>query len=754
MTAGRIRALLVEDNPGDARLVRELLADAATAQVEIAVVATLGQALERLAERAPDVLLLDLSLPDSQGLETVSRARAAAPSIPILVLTGLNDEEVGIAAVREGAQDFLVKGRITGDALLRVMRYAIERKQAEERIRMSEERLRSFAETATDAVIAMAADGRILVFNRAAERMFGYPAETMIGGLLDPLIPEEYADRHRAALQRYLDTGQATILGRTVELKGRRRSGEIFPLELSVSVARAGEEITFGATIRDISERKRTEDAFREQEARYRALFEQSPYGIVVFDPDTMLPIDFNDAAHRQLGYTREEFARVRIGEYEAAETPADVRAHVERILRAGADDFETRHRTKTGEVRDVHVSTRVIALGGRPVVHSVFRDITERKRATESLRQSEKLAAMGELLAGVAHELNNPLTVVTGRAAILRQKLAGTPLADGVEKLGQAAERCARIVKNFLALARRHPPERAAVALNLIVQEALELLAYPLRVDDVEVSLALASDLPALWADPHQLHQVLVNLITNAHHAMREVSPPRRLSLATRLDPERSRVSLEVADTGPGIPCHIQSRIFDPFFTTKPLGQGTGLGLSLCKGIVEGHGGTIRVESQPRSGAVFTIELPLGAPAGPADDAAGAAPPAAIAGSSVLVVDDEPDVADVLAEMLSADGCQVETAPSVRSALEKLGGRRWDVILSDVKMPDLDGPWLYREIERRDRNLLARFVFVTGDSLDPRTSAFLQETGAPTLVKPFTSDDVRRVLRRVLGAR
>ena len=754
MTAGRIRALLVEDNPGDARLVRELLADAATAQVEIAVVATLGQALERLAERAPDVLLLDLSLPDSQGLETVSRARAAAPSIPILVLTGLNDEEVGIAAVREGAQDFLVKGRITGDALLRVMRYAIERKQAEERIRMSEERLRSFAETATDAVIAMAADGRILVFNRAAERMFGYPAETMIGGLLDPLIPEEYADRHRAALQRYLDTGQATTLGRTVELKGRRRSGEIFPLELSVSVARAGEEITFGATIRDISERKRTEDAFREQEARYRALFEQSPYGIVVFDPDTMLPIDFNDAAHRQLGYTREEFARVRIGEYEAAETPADVRAHVERILRAGADDFETRHRTKTGEVRDVHVSTRVIALGGRPVVHSVFRDITERKRATESLRQSEKLAAMGELLAGVAHELNNPLTVVTGRAAILRQKLAGTPLADGVEKLGQAAERCARIVKNFLALARRHPPERAAVALNLIVQEALELLAYPLRVDDVEVSLALASDLPALWADPHQLHQVLVNLITNAHHAMREVSPPRRLSLATRLDPERSRVSLEVADTGPGIPCHIQSRIFDPFFTTKPLGQGTGLGLSLCKGIVEGHGGTIRVESQPRSGAVFTIELPLGAPAGPADDAAGAAPPAAIAGSSVLVVDDEPDVADVLAEMLSADGCQVETAPSVRSALEKLGGRRWDVILSDVKMPDLDGPWLYREIERRDRNLLARFVFVTGDSLDPRTSAFLQETGAPTLVKPFTSDDVRRVLRRVLGAR
>ena len=302
--------------------------------------------------------------------------------------------------------------------------------------------------------------------------------------------------------------------------------------------------------------------------------------------------------------------------------------------------------------------------------------------------------------------------------------------------------------------VARGHPRARAAVALNLIVQEALELLAYPLRVDDVEVSLALASDLPALWAAPHQLHQVLVNLITNAHHAMREVSPPRRLSLATRLDPERSRVSLEVADTGPGIPCHIQSRIFDPFFTTKPLGQGTGLGLSLCKGIVEGHGGTIRVESQPRSGAVFTIELPLGAPAGPADDAAGAAPPAAIAGSSVLVVDDEPDVADVLAEMLSADGCQVETAPSVRSALEKLGGRRWDVILSDVKMPDLDGPWLYREIERRDRNLLARFVFVTGDSLDPRTSAFLQETGAPTLVKPFTSDDVRRVLRRVLGAR
>ncbi|MBI3325345.1 MAG: hypothetical protein HYZ81_01385, partial [Nitrospinae bacterium] len=232
-------------------------------------------------------------------------------------------------------------------------------------------------------------------------------------------------------------------------------------------------------------------------------------------------------------------------------------------------------------------------------------------KEAQAQLVQTEKLATMGQLLAGVAHELNNPLSVVLGQTALLRATAGNGPLVERAEKIANAAARSARIVQNFLAIARQRPPERQRVRLNRVIQDAVELLAYPLRVDNVEVRWELADDLPPLWADPHQLHQVAVNLISNAHQALRESSPPRWLTLTTRTDLSRGRVVLEVADTGPGIAPEIQTRIFEPFFTTKPPGQGTGLGLSLCQGIVVAHGGTIGVESQVGQGTVFVVELP-----------------------------------------------------------------------------------------------------------------------------------------------
>jgi signal transduction histidine kinase len=389
-----------------------------------------------------------------------------------------------------------------------------------------------------------------------------------------------------------------------------------------------------------------------------------------------------------------------------------------------------------------------------------LIREMAERERTEEELRrqrealyQAEKLAAVGELLAGVAHELNSPLSVVMGRAALLSQTVRDGPVANQAEKIAQAAERCARIVRNFLALARQHPPERQGVLLNHMVQEAVELLAYPLRVDDVEVKLDLAEDLPILWADPHQLHQVVVNLVTNAHHAMLETASPRRLALATRYDLAQGRVSLEVADTGPGIPREIQARIFEPFFTTKPPGQGTGLGLSICQGIVEGHRGTIRVESEPGQGAVFRIELPVEAPpvVKPEVQAGEMLPP--VRGKTILVVDDEPEVAGVLADMLSADGHQVVTAANGALALDRLEEGACDLILSDVRMPELDGPGLYREVARRHTQLLERFVFLTGDALGSWTREFIERTGAPRLNKPFAPEDVRRVVQPLLHA-
>ncbi len=370
----------------------------------------------------------------------------------------------------------------------------------------------------------------------------------------------------------------------------------------------------------------------------------------------------------------------------------------------------------------------------------------------TEQLLQAEKLAAMGQLLASMAHELNNPLSVVVGHTFLLRKAAKDEPLAERARKIGEAAERCTRIVNNFLGLARRRPPERQPVALNQVIEESVELLAYELKVENVEVVLDLAQDLPSLWADPHQLHQVVVNLVSNAHHAMRETPPPRRVTITSRFDPARERVSIEVADTGPGIPPEIRSRIFQAFFTTKPPGQGTGLGLSLCQGIVENHGGTIRVESTPGQGAVFRIDLPVEtAPVAPAEEvqAPEILPP--LRGKSILVVDDEPEIVTVLTEILSTDGHHVETAANGALALDKLGQRDYDAILTDIKMPELDGTGLWREMERGHPGLLRRVIFVTGDTLGPETREFLKQTGVPCLTKPFIEEQVLAAVQRAL---
>jgi signal transduction histidine kinase len=386
--------------------------------------------------------------------------------------------------------------------------------------------------------------------------------------------------------------------------------------------------------------------------------------------------------------------------------------------------------------------------------------EIAERRQAVEQLQnqhetlfQSEKLAAMGSLLASVAHELNNPLSVVTMQADLLSDEMSDHAGTERVRLISQSAERCVRIVQNFLAFARQTPPQRTDVALNEVVEEAMKLLTYTLQVDDVDIQLHLDEDLPPLWADPHQLHQVVVNLVTNAHQALRETPPPRQLTLVTRANPSRTRVFLEVTDTGPGVPIELQERIFEPFFTTRAPGVGTGLGLPFCQGIIEGHAGLIRLESQPGSGARFVIELPVEARPARAllPQLQEPATPTVASGKSILIVDDEAGIMSALAYLLSRDGYAVNTASNGRLALEKIEQGAYDLILCDLRMPELDGPGLYRELEQRAPDLLKRMIFLTGDTLSSETSIFLKSADMPYLSKPFRAADVRRVVQQRL---
>jgi two-component system NtrC family sensor kinase len=403
---------------------------------------------------------------------------------------------------------------------------------------------------------------------------------------------------------------------------------------------------------------------------------------------------------------------------------------------------------------------TRFEAPPGLQVV-VVHEDITDVKQAEAAMRhqqeilfQHEKLASMGSLLASVAHELNNPLAVVRMQVDLLDEEAAGTPLSERTRELHQATDHCMRIVHNFLTLARQNPPQRSAVRLNTLVENALELLAHSLRLDNITVHTRLTDGLPLLQADPVQMHQVIINLLVNAQQALRDSAPPRQITITTGFDQAQNRLVFELADTGPGIPAIIQTRIFEPFFTTKPLGVGTGIGLSLCRNIIESHGGSIDVTSHIGQGAVFRIALPVEepAPSGEAPSLASALPPSPTA-RTIFVVDDEPGIRRALAHLLRREGHTVDTAMDGRQALQMLQEQQYDLVLCDLRMPELDGPGLYRELATSQPHYLQRFVFLTGDTLSSESETFLNQSGAPRLVKPFSAEQGRQVVRQALQA-
>jgi PAS domain S-box-containing protein len=396
---------------------------------------------------------------------------------------------------------------------------------------------------------------------------------------------------------------------------------------------------------------------------------------------------------------------------------------------------------------------------GTPTAVHGIHVEITERKRAEEELArsrdallQSEKLAALGALLAGVSHELNNPLAAIVGQAEMLEEDAAGTGFEERARKIGAAAERCARIVQTFLAMARRRESRPGLVNMNEIIASSLEITDYALRTAGIAVRVDFGTGLPAIEGDRDQLHQVLVNLIVNAQQAMEKGEAFEKvLTIRTSVN-QAGHILIDITDTGPGVPEAVRHRIFEPFFTTKRQtgSGGTGIGLSFSQGIVEAHGGTIAVEPAKR-GAHFRIALPpaAGAPAPvvvPGE--APAARPALVATCrKALVVEDEPDVAETLRELIAREGYEVTVAANGTEAFFALDHDEFDLLFSDLRMPLLNGPELFSRLKEIRPELVKRMAFVTGDTMGDSMGEFLKEAGRPVLEKPFTKAGIRAVL-------
>ena len=384
----------------------------------------------------------------------------------------------------------------------------------------------------------------------------------------------------------------------------------------------------------------------------------------------------------------------------------------------------------------------------------AIVRDLTEVKRLQVQLAQNEKLSALGEMVSGVAHELNNPLTAVFGFAQLLLAEDLPGEQKEEVRHIYTHAERCKRIIDGLLKFSRRHGAERVRASLNEVVQSTLDLLGYQLRLANVRVERDFDANVPESMMDSFQIQQVLVNLITNAQHAVQESGRAGAVKVRTRRA-SATKIVVEVEDDGCGMSEAIQRRIFDPFFTTKGVGKGTGLGLSISYGIVKEHGGSLSATSRPGEGSTFRVELPVvaeaAASATAAREIAREDAERKLPRSRILVVDDEPIILELLGQFLRGDGHAVATAVSVEEALRLVEHDEFDVVFSDWRMPCRSGDDLFAALCARDPAYRGRFVFLTGDAIGTEVRQVAQREHTPVLNKPFTLASIRGAMASVL---
>jgi len=498
------------------------------------------------------------------------------------------------------------------------------------------------------------------------------------------------------------------------------------------------------------SERQRAEEALRQSEERYRLVTEESVTYIVIIQEGCLCYV--NPRVVKETGYNSEELLGKSLLDFLYSQDRPKAEQLLERVF-AGetVEQAEIRVHRRDGETIWARVNGTRIDYRGRPAALLNAVDITQEKHLERQLLQTEKLTAIGELISGVAHELNNPLTAVLGYAQLAQSLPVEGELAQYLEQIAQQAVRASAIVGNLLTFARQKEPEREPLDTNAIIRSAVDLREYDLRVSNVQVVLQFAQELPTVMADFQQLQQVILNLINNADSAIRQHSRSGTIILRTSTFSKQDKpwVRLEVMDDGPGIPETYLGRIFDPFFTTKEPGRGTGLGLSVSYGIVTAHQGSIYAEIRPEGGARFVVELPATRMSRSRPSSPLTVP--TVAPARLLVVEDEQAVASMLERLLTVDGHYVILASDGAQALAHLGKERFDQIIIDFKMPGMSGLQLYQRLSAHFPEVAERVVFVTGDVLSADTLTFLEEVEAPVLAKPFTIEEARRVFYQKL---
>ena len=641
------------------------------------------------------------------------------------------------------------------------------RRTTEGALRLSESKFRSYIESAPFAIFVADREGRFVDCNPATADLLGYDASSLRDLAILDVHPEEFHEKVRQDFAALLREGRLET-----EVRMTRRDGR--PIWVSLHVVMISERLSLGYCL-DISSLKQTEEALRESEERFRTIFEQAAVGVAQMDTSTGRFIRVNRKFCDIVGYSEEELLD---RNFQVITHPDHVKGDVAMVERLrtgdiGSYSIEKRYIHRNGSTVWASLTVSPIRKEGlRERSHiAIVQDITERKRLEEErarveaqLRQAQKMESLGTLAGGIAHDFNNILGIITGYTELVRMNAGdGQGLSTDLQEVLRATERAKDLVRQILAFSRQSEQEKRPIQLGPIVKEALKMLRATLP-STIGVEMKVSSDAVVL-ADPIQIHQVLMNLCTNAAHAMRDTGGDLEVDLEDLLlTPEDSPslsdlppgayVALTVKDTGHGIDPAIQDRIFDPFFTTKEKGVGTGLGLSVVHGIVQSHGGEIRVSSRPGEGSTFHVHLPC-LESAPVQETEVASPPPR-GKERILVVDDEPALAAAIKHMLERLGYRADFRTNGVDALNafrgQFGERPFDLVITDMTMPHLTGMDLAKELLEIDPELPVLLCSGFSERADAEKAEGMGIRGF--LMKPVGLKDLADMVRKVLDAK
>jgi PAS domain S-box-containing protein len=629
---------------------------------------------------------------------------------------------------------------------------------AEEQVKGGEARLSAIIHSALSGVITVDEQQNIILFNPAAEQMFGYTEAEALGRPIDQFIPPRYRTAHQHHIRKF---GAAEIAGRKIGQRegifGLRRNGDEFPVEASISHVEFGGKKMFTVIVRDVTEEKKAEEELKQQ----ASLLDLAP--VMVRDMDSRIVL-WSRGAEKIYGYTKEEALGQISHELLQTEFPIP-HWMIDRLLRtAGVWEGELRDRTRDGGA--VYVASQWVLYWdahGTPVrVLEVSTDITARRHAEELQTRSQKLEALGTLAGGIAHDFNNILLAINGNAQLA---LADVPqdnaARQSLEEILKAGTRASELVKRILGFSRPQEQKKQVVQLRPVIEEALKLMRATLPAR-VRFQPELAADLPPAKVDPAQIHQVIVNLATNAAHAIGEKNGTINIRLdavdvsaedrqaAGKLE-EGKYLRLFVGDDGCGMDRTTMNRIFDPFFTTKKQGEGTGLGLSVVHGIVTSHGGAIAVTSQPGEGTAFHLYFPI---ATEAAEVSAVAPKESTQARSehILYVDDEEALVFLATRLLERRGYRVSGFTNAVTALNQFreDPADFDAVVTDLSMPGMSGFELTVGVHqiRADIPVVLTSGYLQAEDQQKAESLGIRET----IQKPATADKLAAALEKILS--